>query len=109
MEESSPFVYVPQLVTDALWADMEDIDKVFCITSAYKTLLQFSKQEIRDDTRVGLHFAAGLAGILVDRCDDNYELIKSSCYREVFRLNVSYKMKFLGSDTTVGLLEQAEL
>ncbi len=93
--EEFPFVYVPQLLSNALWADMNNIDKVVCISSAYQTLLQFNKLPLREDTRVGLHFAAGLVEVLVSRCDDNYDVISVDCYKEVFRLNIDYRMKVL--------------
>lgn len=108
IEEGFPYVYVPQLVTDALWAQMDDVDKVFCITSVYKSLLQFSKQPVTEGARVGLCYAAGLSEILVKCCDDNYDVIGVKCYKEVFRLAISYRTMFVSEDTAIEALDQAE-
>ena len=104
----APFYYVPQVVFDALWVNMEEVDKVFSITTAYKALLQFGKEPLTDETSSELHFAVGLAKILVKLCDDNYSLINLNCYREAYRLYVSYKTKFMGSSSlSVTMLQES--
>ena len=86
------FFCVPQLVCDALTSHMEDRDKVFSITSAYKALQQFSMVPVTDTTSCGLHFAAGLAKALLERCDSQLNL---PCYQELYRLYVTCRSRLL--------------
>lgn len=91
----SEFYYVPQLVSDALDTKMEQMDKVFSITTAYRALVQFSDQLV-----VGpqLYFAAGLMNIHNKLCNRNSSIIDLNCYREAYRLYVSCKAR-LSQDT----------
>ena len=91
----SEFYYVPQLVSDALDTKMEQVDKVFSITTAYRALLQFS-EELMAGAR--LYFATGLMNIIVKLCDRNSSVIDMNCYREAYRLYVSCKAR-LSQDT----------
>ena len=84
----SEFYYVPQLVSDALASRMEQMDQVFSITTAYRSLLQFSREPVTRD-RVRLYFAAGLANMIVKLCDRNPTVIDLDCYREVYHLYVT--------------------
>ena len=84
------FFYVPQLVCDALASRLEESDRIFSVTSAYKALQQFSTVPVTDAMACGLHFAAGLAKIL---CEAQLDL---PCYQEIYRLYVSCRTKLSG-------------
>jgi len=84
----SEFYYVPQLVSDALDSKMEQMDQVFSITAAYRSLLQFSREPAAGN-RTQVYFAAGLANMIVKLCDRNPTVIDINCYREIYHLYVT--------------------
>lgn len=88
------FFYVPQLVCDAVTSQLEESDRIFSVTSAYKALQQFSAVPATDATAYGLHIAAGLAKILLQLCDSELDL---PCYQEIYRLHVSCRTKLSGT------------
>lgn len=85
------YIFVPQLVQDALWEEMEDTDKVFTITTAYKALLEFVQRPELSDSE--LCWAAGLAETVVGRCDSNRACIDDHVYKEAYKLLVSLQLK----------------
>ena len=85
------FCYVPQLISDALWEKMEDEDRAFTVTTAYKALSEFEKRPSLSVTE--LHFAAGLTDIVVLKCERN-ESLNLNCYKEAYGLLARYRKRF---------------
>ena len=85
------FMFVPQLVQDALWEQMEDTDKAFAITTAYKALLEFVQRPELSDS--DLCCATGLAEAVVARCDTDRACIDDQVYKEAYKLLVSLQLR----------------
>ena len=91
--KSEKYVYVPQLVQDALWEEMEDTDVVFTITTAFKTLQEYThRTELSESERC---FATGLVEAIVIKCDTDTcrHCIDDSVYKETYKLLVSLQLK----------------
>jgi hypothetical protein len=87
------YLFVPQLVQDALWDHMDDTDIVFALTTAYKALQELTS---RPDLGGGdLCFATGLTETLIARCDSNQsrKYIDDAVYKEVYKMLVSLQLR----------------
>lgn len=109
LEEDADYFYVPQLVKDALWENMKDLDREFAITAAYKSLERLGKKiekEVSEDSKgcvedPSVHFGGGLAHVLVNLLESKGQEVKDetlldmSCYREIVELyyNISIAIK----------------
>ena len=78
------FVYVPQLIAEAIWKDMmSDVDKVMALGTIYKAFHNLLKQSPSHS------FLLGLCSLLVDSYELHYELVGKECFQEVYRLFLS--------------------
>ena len=80
------FYYVPPLVCDALRSRMEEHDKAFCVSSAYKALEQFSKEPTTD---IITAFVLGLSSILMD--GPWKHAMDDPCYKKIYQLYRTYQ------------------
>lgn len=94
------YIFVPQLVQDALWDQMEDTDVVFTITTAYKAVLEFvQRPEVSDSD---LCFATGLAEMVVGKCDSSRSCIDDQVYKQAYKLLVSLQLRRIDQSTQQG-------
>ena len=79
------FLYVPELISRALWKDgMSNVDKAVTISTVYKALRALQPSSGSD--AVVLKSLHGLCALLLEVCEQNYELVGKQCYQEVYRL-----------------------
>ena len=85
------FVYVPQLIAEAIWKDMmSDVDKVMALGTVYKALQNVVEQS---PSPIEHSFFLGLCSLLVDSYELHYELVGKECFKEVYRLFLSLQLK----------------
>ena len=103
-EEDADYFYVPQLVKDALWEKMKDLDREFAITAAYKSLEQLGKKverRVGEDSKDSIvHYCGGLAHVLVNLLESkgqevkNETLLNLSCYQEIVKLYYNLRIEY---------------
>ena len=93
LPKQEKYLFVPQLVQDALWEHMDDTDTVFSITTAYKALQELTNRPHLSDT--DLCFATGLSEALIGKCDTNRSCIDDGVYKEVYKLLVGLQLRIL--------------
>ena len=91
LENQQKYLFVPQLVQDALWDHMNETDIVFTITTAYRALLELTDRASLSGSE--LCCAAGLTETLIAKCDTNRRCINEGVYREVCKMLVSLQLR----------------
>ena len=91
LESQDKYLYVPQLVQDTLWDEMDNTDIAFSITTAYRAILELTSRP--DLSRSGLSNVTGLTETLIAQCDSNRECISDAVYREIYRTLISLQIR----------------
>ncbi len=84
--EEAEYVYVPTLISRAIWKDesfLTDTDKVFALATTYKAF-----ESLQHSTNIEGTVIRGLICCLVEAYSEHFHLVGRQCYMEVFRLKV---------------------
>ena len=78
LSQTPEFLYVPQQVSQCLWDDLDDCDKIFALSLAYHALSKLHDQS--------LDCISGICSLLLGIFEENYALVGQEFYQEVYRL-----------------------
>ena len=101
LENQTKYLYVPQLVQDTLWDNMDETDIVFTITTAYRALLELTSRPTLSAS--DLCYCTGLTETLIAKCDTSRTFISDAVYREVYKMLVGLKLR-RSSSSSVSLI-----
>ena len=80
------YLYVPQQVSQCLWNDMDNRDKVFALSLAYHTM---SKLQYQSVSCQGDHDISGVCCLLLEVFEENSTLVGLNIYQDMYRLFLS--------------------
>lgn len=84
---NTKFVFVPQQLSDCIWNNSEDVDKVCVVNLAFSTLSTLYQTT---DIESIAHFLCGACTLLLETCESNLTLIDKKCYQAVYNLLLSF-------------------
>ncbi len=85
----SPFVYVPQLLSRALWKDlMTPLDRAATLATTYKALAVLHHNASPLERAI----LTGPCALLLEAVELNFDLMGRECYSEVYKLFIQMKV-----------------